>query len=201
MELILVRHAQPATGRTAKDRQDPSLSAVGQRQAERLAVKLADESISAVVTSPSLRAVETIAPLSLALGIRTTVVADLREYEVPVSEYVSVEELKAAGGPEWQRIRAGDLPSSVDGLRFRERAVAAVEALTGRYAGRQHVVVACHSGVINAYLSYVLASAKALPFPLDYGSISRVHAATDGLRVVRTVNDSAHLHHVDERAT
>jgi probable phosphoglycerate mutase len=54
-------------------------------------------------------------------------------------------------------------------------------------------VVVAHAGVINTWLAHLLGIARPLPFPLDYAGITRVLAARDGRRSVRTVNEIAHV--------
>jgi serine/threonine-protein phosphatase PGAM5 len=66
--LYLVRHAEAAAGETS----DPGLSSLGREQAARLADRLADLEVGAVLHSPLHRAVETAAVLADRLKVAAT---------------------------------------------------------------------------------------------------------------------------------
>ncbi len=68
MELVLIRHGQPEWVRDGLNVVDPPLTALGHRQAERLAAALAAEHFDEVLVSPLHRARLTAAPLLVALG-------------------------------------------------------------------------------------------------------------------------------------
>lgn len=194
MELIFVRHGLPArTQARPGSVADPSLTELGRAQAERLVEALTDVPVHAVVSSTASRAIDTARPLATGRGVDVRTMAGLLEYAAPDTPYIPIHEVKQLGGPEWERIRSGELPEFVDTGAFRARVVASVEAVVHDQPGRRTVVVVCHAGVINAYLAHVLGISKGLAFPLDYTSISRVIASRDGLRVVRSVNE---VHHV-----
>ncbi|MCX6464413.1 MAG: histidine phosphatase family protein [Pseudonocardiales bacterium] len=193
MQLVLVRHALPervdgAAGGAA----DPPLTARGAEQAARLVGALGRE-VEALYTSPLTRARQTAAPLAAALGRAPAVVADLREYDADAPQYVPVHEMARADPAAWERMKAGLLPAHVDVPAFAARVVAAVEAVVAAHPGRGTAVVVAHAGVVNGYLAHVLGLARPLAFPLDYAGVTRVLAARDGRRVVRTVNEIAHV--------
>jgi 8-oxo-dGTP diphosphatase len=78
--LLLVRHAV-ALDRHAFDGDDDErpLRKRGRRQAEALVTLLADQEVDRVLTSPSVRCVETVAPLAAARGVALEETADLAE--------------------------------------------------------------------------------------------------------------------------
>jgi broad specificity phosphatase PhoE len=68
--LLLVRHAEPVPpGDPAFEENERPLSATGRAQAESLADELARPGVTAVYTSPYLRAAQTIEPLAERLGL------------------------------------------------------------------------------------------------------------------------------------
>lgn len=79
-KLYVVRHADagPRRGRHEPDEQR-ALSARGQRQAEGLRDQLADRGITRVLSSPSLRCVQTLTPLADHLGLQVEVDERLAE--------------------------------------------------------------------------------------------------------------------------
>lgn len=63
MELVLVRHAQPEWARDRTAQVDPGLTAVGRKQADLAADRLADEVFDRILVSTATRARQTAAPL------------------------------------------------------------------------------------------------------------------------------------------
>jgi probable phosphoglycerate mutase len=139
------------------------------------------------------RARDTAAPLAAALGVPPTVVEDLREYDAEVAHYVPVHEMAQLDPDAWDRIRSGLLPAYVDVPAFTARVTGALERVVAAHEGRATAVVVAHAGVINTWLAHLLGIARPLVFPLDYAGVTRVIAARDGRRSVRTVNEIAHV--------
>ncbi|WP_177229966.1 histidine phosphatase family protein [Lentzea albida] len=80
--IVLVRHAQsvpPRLGVPDDDRRP--LSALGLEQAEALVSRLVAYEPAAVLSSPQLRAVQTVRPAADALGLAVTTWPELREWE------------------------------------------------------------------------------------------------------------------------
>lgn len=193
MQLVLVRHALPervdgAAGGVA----DPPLTPLGQRQAHRV-VDAVGPGVEALYSSPLARARATAAPLAAALGIEPVVVDDLREYDADSPHYVPVHEMPVVDPAGWQRIVDGLLPEGVDVAAFTARVATALERIVAAHPGRGAVVVVAHAGVVNCWLAHLLGIDRPLAFPLDYTGISRVLAGRDGRRLVRTVNEIAHV--------
>lgn len=201
MQLILVRHALPerihASDAPEVDRQgrraDPPLTELGERQAERLVEALAAEEVAGLYTSPLARARGTAAPLAAALGREPEIVHDLREYDADAAHYVPVHEMARLDPAAWERMLAGLLPAHVDVPAFSARVDAAIEGVVAAHPGRATAVVVAHAGVVNTWLAHLLGLARPLTFPLDYAGITRVIAGRGGRRVVRTVNEIAHV--------
>ncbi|HET7315922.1 MAG TPA: histidine phosphatase family protein [Sphingomicrobium sp.] len=84
--VFVIRHLQKGEGA------DPSLSAQGAANAQRLAAMLKDEGIVAIFATPTRRAMETGAPLAKALGIAVT------PYD-PSNIAMLAAQVKAAAGP------------------------------------------------------------------------------------------------------
>jgi 2,3-bisphosphoglycerate-dependent phosphoglycerate mutase len=84
-------------------------------------------------------------------------------------------------------------PAYVDVPAFTARVTSALERVAAAHEGRATAVVVAHAGVINTWLAHLLGIARPLAFPLDDAGITRVSAARDGRRSVRTVNEIAHV--------
>ncbi|MGZ4692675.1 MAG: histidine phosphatase family protein [Acidimicrobiales bacterium] len=195
MQLLLIRHALPVRLERPDGVADPELSGVGVAQARRLAEWVADERIDALYASPLRRARETAAPLAELVGLETTVVDGLAEWDRDSSAYIPIEELQAANDPVWQRLSGGrheDLAElGIDPAEFRDRVVTTIDDLAAAHRG-ERIAVVCHGGVINAYLATVLGLDRLLFFSPDYTSISRVMIGA-GVRSIGTLNETPHL--------
>ncbi|MEY4175789.1 MAG: hypothetical protein RI900_2954, partial [Actinomycetota bacterium] len=128
-----------------------------------------------------------------AFGLPVTVVDGVAEWDRESSEYVPIEELKAANDPRWHAMMRGEWNAEETPEEFRDRVVRAVDALIDAHPG-QRIAVSCHGGVINAYLAHVLG----LPvsngfFYPNYTSIHRIAASRSGHRSIVTVNETSHL--------
>ena len=195
MELLLIRHALPVRRELDEGIADPQLSPEGLAQAEHLAQYLSTEKIHAVYASPLRRAQQTAAPLAAVQGVQIVTEDDVAEWDRNSSEYVPVEELKAANDPRWQAMLRGEWnvhEESPD--EFNARCVDAVERLIAQHSG-QTIAIVCHGGVINAYLVHVLgltANVQGFFYP-NYTSIHRVAAARSGERSIVTINETSHL--------
>jgi broad specificity phosphatase PhoE len=101
--IYVVRHFQKADGA------DPSLTADGAANAQRLAAMLTDKGIVAIFATPTRRAMETAAPLAKLLGLRVT------PYDP--SEFGQLAALAAAaGGPVLIVGHSNTVPSIVEHL-------------------------------------------------------------------------------------
>jgi len=193
VELLLIRHALPERRENTDGPADPELSEQGHRQAEHMANYLATESIHAVYSSPLRRARQTAEPLSRLLQSEPVVVDGLAEYDRHATEYIPIEELKAAGDPRFlDQITGTDHID--DPAEFVERVVTSIEQIVDDHPG-QNVAVVCHGGVINTYIATVLGLPADPPgfFYPNYTSIHRVAASRSGVRSVVTLNETSFL--------
>ncbi|MDJ0769920.1 MAG: histidine phosphatase family protein [Ilumatobacter sp.] len=194
MELILIRHALPERREQTDGPADPPLAEAGHRQARRLADYLSTERIDAIYTSPLRRAVETASPLTEATGCTATVVDGVAEWDRQSTEYVPIEELKAAGDPRYHEV-INNLWEGEDPVEdFEQRVTTSLDAIIADHAG-DTVAVVCHGGVINLFLATVLGIGEERTgfFYPNYTSINRVAASRSGVRSVVTINETAHL--------
>jgi probable phosphoglycerate mutase len=193
MELLMIRHALPVRRELAEGAADPELAPEGSKQALLLAEYLATERLDAVYCSPLRRAVQTATPVAESQGHDVIVVEDVAEYDRTASEYVPVEELKAADDPRWRAMLAGEWDAEETPEQFTARIVGAIERLVTAHRGGR-IAVVCHGGVINGYLSHILGLPQSNGFFYpNYTSIHRVAAASSGERSIVTVNETSHL--------
>jgi probable phosphoglycerate mutase len=197
-ELVLVRHGEAAPPSSQDANYDPPLSERGRHQAHLLAKRLAQVPIHALYASPLRRAQETAAVVSDAIGLPVVTVPDLREVDIDLGQ------LRAAYGQAEREAVIQDmarklltqarwdiLPGFEPSHSFRLRVRRALGHIVSRHPG-QRVVVVCHGGVINMYLSIVLDIPHDIFFLPEHTSLTVVR--TSGQRaVVQVVGDHAHL--------
>ena len=186
---------------------DPPLSARGLEQAERLGARLAHLPITAVVSSPLLRAQQTAAPTAAALGLEVVVHPDLdeirmqadamrdkfaktsaRHMEPDPDDYVRTAMAAVRVVPRFVWAEDG---STESGAELRQRATTALEEVVAAHPGE---VVACvaHGGFINAALGPWLGITKDMWFVPWHTGVSTVMVTGDD-KVVLGINDASHL--------
>lgn len=85
MELVFVRHGQPAWSVDGLSQVDPELTDLGWEQARRVGKRLAAEpaGVAEILVSPAIRAQQTAEPLVTTTGLRPTTVPDITEIRMP----------------------------------------------------------------------------------------------------------------------
>jgi broad specificity phosphatase PhoE len=206
-ELILVRHGEqhipdPRSGPVG-DMIDPPLSERGREQARLVGERFAGIPIDAVYTSTLQRANHTGRAIAEHHGLECVVVDDLREVEIfrdippeqNAIDYVG-RELLLGIRERMVTEKSWDVyPYSESSFDFRKRTVNAIEAIVASNEGRR-VVVACHGGVINAYVAHHLGIAYDMFFRPAHTAVNVVFAGHHGVRALQTLGD---VHHLDVR--
>ncbi len=204
-EVFLIRHAHQhldlagAIGGFA----DPPLSSLGEQQAQLLGAALSTRTIDAVYTSPTQRALGTAEAVARHHRIEPVAIADLKEIAMFRDAPQHLSSLEFMGSDALAALRQRFIvercwdvyPYSESSAEFRRRVVDAIETIISDHAGRR-VVVVCHGGVINAYVSHVIGSKYDVLFRPAHTSISIV-ASADGVHTLYTLNDVHHLSTVD----
>lgn len=201
VQLVLVRHALPVRVDPGRDSDagpaDPALTTRGHEQAGLVATLLANDAVSRIYSSPSLRARQTAAPLCERVGSEAEIVSALAEWDNSSPSYVPVEEMREGGDPRWEALRRGDTyDPTFDYESYRETVVAGIDRILG-VSGAGTVVLFTHAGVVNAYLGHILGQRKPfwLPLPVSpfYASISRIDARESTDARVISINETSHL--------
>ena len=201
--VIFVRHGQqewpdPKTS-VAADWVDPPLSELGQAQAECVGRWLAERPITAVYSSRLKRANDTGKAIASHHGLEVQVIDELAEIhmysELPQDRRaVDVLGEKALGGI-WERFvqtqKWDSYPYTETSADFRRRVGWAVESAIVDHPG-ETIVIACHGGVINAYLAEVLGLVPDMFFRPYHASSHRMLFG-QGRRVIETLNEDSYL--------
>jgi broad specificity phosphatase PhoE len=197
--LLLIRHAEQAT----MLRRDAPLSARGERQAQRLAERLASLPLTAVVSSHLQRARRTAGAVAARAGLEAEVEEGLEEVrlgeaarwnryrghlEPDPDDYVTaaLNAVRLLSRTSW---RGEDGEETLDSLL--ERGLAAVDRVIRRHPGG---VVACvsHGGFINAVLGAWTGAERHMWFVPWHTGISSVLVSGEE-RILLGVNDASHL--------
>jgi len=199
--LLLIRHGETAWNaeHRIQGRLDVPLSTTGMWQTGRLAQRLAEEAIDAVISSDLARAWMTGAPLADARGLTMVPDPRLRERAFGIFEGKTLDEIAAGHPEEFAAWRARDvhwrIPEGESGAEFIGRVLEALREIATSYLGRT-VAVVTHGGVLDVV--YRNARALAWDAPRDHlmlnASINRLQAQSEPLRL-RIIDwaDVAHL--------
>ncbi|HEX4102532.1 MAG TPA: histidine phosphatase family protein [Pseudonocardiaceae bacterium] len=197
MEFVLVRHAEPDTATASCDRADPGLSVRGEAQARALAQHRGLGAIDLIVHSPSRRAVQTAGPVAKRLGLGSTTLPGLAEFDWDTGgDYTSAEDMRAVNDERWRAMLQGNLPDGIDPVVFRARVVAAFAELACANPGRR-VLAVTHGGVLNAYTGDIVGLTQTFWIHYGYSSVSRVAVSRNGRRGILALNETGHLWHPD----
>jgi len=202
-ELVLVRHGQqeiPGWDRAKiADTIAPPLSERGQQQARLVGERLSTERIDAVYSSTMRRAAETGDAIARHHRLDVERLDDLCEVGIFTQLPDGKEPRDLLGEQLLAGIRERMLlekswdvyPYSESSFDFRKRVINAIEGILAVNEGKR-VVVACHGGVINAYVAHIIGARYDMFFRPAHTSINIVRAG-EGLRALHSLNDINHL--------
>jgi 2,3-bisphosphoglycerate-dependent phosphoglycerate mutase len=199
--IILIRHGETAWNaeRRIQGRLDVPLSSTGIRQAARLADRLADESIDAVISSDLARAWLTAQPLAQRLGLEPREDTRIRERDFGSFQGFTLDEV-ARNSPEhfraWRdRDPAWAMPGGESGAQFIARVIAAVEDIVCSHPDRT-VALVTHGGVLDVIYRHARQLAWDAPraHQMLNAAINELGASAPPLRLIlRGWGDVAHL--------
>jgi probable phosphoglycerate mutase len=190
--ILLIRHGHtPAVGAYLAGRTDVPLTAVGEQQADALAVHLADTPLAAVYSSPRLRTRQTAIPIAAVHNLDVVIQPDLDE--VDDGEWTGRTFDELAADVRWRRFNERRTSMQIPGgewmAEVQARAVSALHAM--RLAHPQATIAAVtHGDVIRAAVAFFLGiDLDALDrFDVSPASITPVRLSEHGATVQR-VND------------
>jgi len=200
-EILLIRHGQQEYDANGPVSQllDPPLSALGRSQARLVGERLSTERIDLVYASPLQRALDTAREVARHHRLEPVVVADLQEVgvfrDIPPDrtplDYIGVQVLRGVRERMVTEKSWDVYPYSEGSAEFRKRVINAVEGIIISHRG-ERIAVACHGGVINAYVGHIIGSRYDMFFRPAHTSINIV-AGAQGRRALYRLNDVHHL--------
>jgi alpha-ribazole phosphatase len=199
MRAILVRHAEAEiTGRYIGSRSDPSLSELGLRQAEALALRLAELPFSMIYSSPLQRALGTAQALLEHHDSPLEVTPSLTEMDFGRWDGMSYPEINAQD-PEllrkWiQDPTRNDPPGGESFSEFTRRIGLAFGVIAGRHR-EDTICIVTHGGPARVILCEALGVGSDVlwSFQMDLAAFSRIETTESGRFVLLQHNDTCHL--------
>ena len=212
MRLVLVRHGESVGNfeNRLQGNTDYSLTPKGEAQAKLTAEHLLSIGVTAVYTSPLLRAAATAQTIASVIGAPAVELAGLREYdfgELAGSTYAELRERFAANpvGPDG-RPAERVYPGEEGREHFLERVTSAMWRVVECHPG-ETVAVVSHGGPIALLCQHVmgLPYRRPMPFAIDNCSLSIVNfrdGAQDQLgrprAILTALNDRCHLRPLED---
>lgn len=198
MDLYLVRHGQ-SVGNTLPDRDMPDspLTELGRSQAERVAIHLRDRGISAIYSSPLIRAMQSAQPLARLLGLPIHVMKTLYEVRegsrfIGLSQQLLLKTVPEAVFENTMETDGWECPGGERPDKVMRRAEDALRQL--RSCSEQRIAVFCH-GNFNEYIireAIGIASAVHIRFPQENTGVNHIIFGEQSTELMK-LNDTGHL--------
>lgn len=199
-EFVLVRHGaseafigQPFP--TVGGHGDPALAADGEKQAELVGQRLAQERVDAIYVTTLRRTAQTAAPFLERSGMVAVVEPDLREVFLGEWEGGLFRQYAADGHPAYLRMMEenewGHIPGAETSAQLRARCHAGLQRLHARHPD-QRVVCVVHGGVISTLLDRAVGADGRTFWGAENASMHTIVVLGDVWQL-RRFNDTTHL--------
>lgn len=190
---LLIRHGDTDyVNEALAGRIDSSLNQEGFKQAEDLASQLKDLPITAIYTSPLLRARQTAQPLVNLLGIQPMVVEGINQVDFGLWQGISFEELDS--DPKWQAFSrnpaAMDCPGGESAYLVRERVTETAYALRDTHNQSDIIVLFTHGSIIRHFVSSMI------NLPLE--NLNLLTVAPGSVTTIEMKKDRSKLRHLNQ---
>lgn len=174
--------------------EDASLTETGRAQIAAAAARLTRRQVSAIVTSPAARAVESAQIAASILGVEPRIDSDLRETHFGAWGGCTFAEVQQAWPHDLDSWLADTAVAPPAGESFADTAVRvrrALERTRDSHAGDVVLVVSHVTPIKTIILTALGAPLSALPrMQIDLASLSQVRWFADGPSLVDSVNDT-----------
>lgn len=178
LDVLLIRHADSIPfGSVGVADDDRPLSDRGRLAAAELAIELEPYEVTAIYSSPYLRALQTVGPIARARGLDVQQLADLRERRLSPEP---IEDWREALERAWTDADFA-LPGGESGRDAQRRAIGMLDLLRSRHPDGGRLVLGSHGNLIGLILQALepevdFAFHMAMPNPAIY------RLTHDGLR-------------------
>jgi broad specificity phosphatase PhoE len=197
---LLLRHGQTpmSVQKRYAGRTDAQLTHTGIRQAVAAAKRLASAGIDAIVASPLQRTVRTAEEVAAVTGVPVTTDEGFRETDFGAWEGLTFAEVRERWPSElttWLADPSVPPPGGESFDQVSERVTAALHRILAERA-HQTVLVVSHVTPIKTLVAAALLAPPAALYRmhLDVAALCEIDWYADGPAVLRSFNDTAHLH-------
>lgn len=199
MKLILVRHGETDWNRDnrVQGHSDVELNETGREQARRLALKLKEEAVTAIYSSPLRRASDTASAIADHHRVQVQTEPDLAELDVGDMDGLTFEQMRSRYGDilrEWAK-DAGPvkMPNGECLQELQERAWTAIQRILQEHPQGTVIVVSHNFAILTIIcraINFNLSDFRRLA--LSVASMSVIDLTERGARLV-LLNDTCHL--------
>ncbi len=203
IEVVLIRHGASEAAvdgqsfELLEGQADPSLSDVGERQAQAVAEHLAGEPLEALYVTPLRRTHQTAAPLAALTGLEPVVLPELREVHLGDLDggafRIAVARRDPLVAEVFAKQRWDVIPGAESAEEFALRTRAGMERILESVQPGSSVAAVVHGGVIGELCRQASDSRPFAFVHADNGSLTRIAVLADRRWWVRTFNEGAHL--------
>jgi probable phosphoglycerate mutase len=198
-EIYLIRHGETEWNALGKmqGQKDPLLNAVGRKQAQILAKRLANTKFAAIYSSDLKRAHETATTVAALHNLPVTADKRMRERCFGIFEGYTKSELIEKHPDTFHALMEGKdgvvIPGGETEPEILNRAIEFLTEIAQRHVGEKILVIS-HGGIIKRFTKYVLGIANSTGrlSPIINTAINIFHY-TDGQWTLRTFGDTAHI--------
>jgi 2,3-bisphosphoglycerate-dependent phosphoglycerate mutase len=178
LDVLLVRHAEPMpVGTPGMHDDDRPLTDAGREAARELAAELEGWEITAIYSSPYVRAVETVTVLAERRRLEVQVLTDLRERRLATELMADWREQLEAAWTDHERV----LPGGESGRDAQRRAIGTLDLLRSRHPDGGRLVLGSHGNLISLIL-HALEPGVGFDFHMAMPMPALYRLTHDGLR-------------------
>lgn len=147
MKLFFIRHAEPDF--SIHDDSMRPLTEKGQYDSKLLVKTFTGETIHAIYSSPYIRAIDTVQPLAISLGLKVQTVEDLRERKI--SDHW-IDDFEAYTSRQWEDF-SYHLPEGESLMIVQKRNVAVIMDLI-KHHSNETIVIGTHGTSLSTIIQY-----------------------------------------------
>lgn len=199
-KIYFVRHGETVwnTERRYQGWTDIELSDVGIKQAELLGERFKNINIDKIYVSPLKRAIQTAEPISKVTGITPIITENFKEINFGEWEGGTVSELTEKYGETFTKFfenpPAHPFPGDGSFKNVEKRIIKGLEKIFNEDK-EKNVVIVSHGGLLKIMCLYLMELSGDFyrKIWIDNASISLIEVNDKGKKLLRTLNDRAHL--------
>lgn len=199
MRFIFIRHGLTLDNESMKLSGfiDSELSETGKKQAKQTSIRLKDEKIDLIYSSPLKRAMNTAKEIAQVNNIHVDIFDEFKEMNFGDFEGLTFNEIELNYKEEYERLKNEsfeyNFPNGENMIGFHGRISNKIEDIIKKQDGKT-VLIVSHAGVIRACLSHLITNDHTYHwnFKIDNCSISIVEVV-DNFSVIHSLNNTEHL--------